>query len=79
MGGMEGIKGERDEQQSDGVENHDQHGFYLGRFEVQKVRVFIYSALYLLLELRFVPRQGARFRKNHENKWSEVKNGAGRP
>ena len=41
LGGMEGIKGERDEQQSDRAENHDQNGLYLGRFEVQKVRVFI--------------------------------------
>ena len=38
MGGMEGIKGERKEQQSDRAENHDQNGPYLGRFEVEKVK-----------------------------------------
>ena len=38
---MEGIKGERSEQQSDRVENHHQHGLDLGGFEVQKVRFFI--------------------------------------
>ena len=38
MGGMEGTKGEKNEQLSDRAENHDQNGFYLGRFEVEKVR-----------------------------------------
>ena len=38
--GMEGIKGERSEQQSDRAENHHQNGFDLGCFEVQKVRCF---------------------------------------
>ena len=37
LGGMEGIKGERGEQQSDRAENHHQNGLDLGRFEVQKV------------------------------------------
>ena len=38
LGGMEGIKGERNEQQSDGAENHDQNGSYLDRIEVEKVK-----------------------------------------
>ena len=41
LGGMEGIKGERNEQQSDRAENHSQHWLYLGRFEVEKVRFLI--------------------------------------
>ena len=71
MGGMEGIKGERNEQQSDRAENHDQNGRYLGRFEVEKVRFLINNVLCLYLELCFLPRQGAHFQKNHETKWSE--------
>ena len=38
MGGMEGIKGERNEQQSDRAENHDRNVPYLGRFEVEKMK-----------------------------------------
>ena len=71
MRGMEGIKGERSEQQSDRAENHHQNGPDLGRFEVQKVRSFIKNALCLYLELCFLCGQGAQFQKNHENKWSE--------
>ena len=41
MGGMERIKGERIELQSDRAENHNQNKLYLGRFEVEKVRFFI--------------------------------------
>ena len=37
---MEGIKGERSEQQSDRVENHHQHGLDLGGLAVQNVRFF---------------------------------------
>ena len=79
MGGMEGIKGERNEQQSDRAENHDQNGRYLVRFEVEKVRVLIQNALCLYLELCFLLRQGAHFHKNHEKRRQKVKNGAGRP
>ena len=35
LGGMEGIKGERSEQQSDKAENHHQNGVNSSRFEVQ--------------------------------------------
>ena len=38
MGGMEGIKGESNEQQSDRAEIHDQNGLYLRRLGVEKVR-----------------------------------------
>ena len=79
MGGMEGIKGERNEQQSERAETHDQNGLYLGRFEVEKVRCLIKNALCLYLELCFLLRQGAHFQKNHEKSCQKVKNGAGRP
>ena len=36
LGGMERIKGERNEQQTDRTENHNQNGVYLGRFVVEK-------------------------------------------
>ena len=68
---MEGIKGERNEQQSDRAENHHQHGLDLGRFEVQKVIFLIKKAWWLYSELCFLLRQGAHFQTNHENKWSE--------
>ena len=45
MEGMEGIKGERSEQQSDRAENRPQNGLDLGRFEVQKVMFLIKDAL----------------------------------
>ena len=79
MGGMEGIKGERNEQQSDMAENHYQHGLYLGRFEVEKVRFVINNALCLYLELCFLPERGAHFQRSHEKSCRKVKNGAGRP
>ena len=78
MGGMEGIKGERDEQQSERAENHNQIGLYLGRFEVEKVRILIKNALCLYLELCFLQQQGAHFQKNHETSGRRVKNGAER-
>ena len=71
MGGVEGIKGERSEQQSDKAENHHQNGVNSGRFEVQKVRFLIKDALWLYSELCFLCRRGAHFQKIHENKWSE--------
>ena len=71
MGGMEGIKGERSEQQSDKAENHHQHGVDSGRFEVQKMRFLIKNALWLYSELCFLPERAAQFQKNHETKWLE--------
>ena len=41
LGGMEGIRGERNEQQSDRAENHDYNGLYLSGFEVEKVTFLI--------------------------------------
>ena len=38
LGGMEGIREERNEQQSDRPENHNKSWLYLGRPEVEKVR-----------------------------------------
>ena len=71
MGGMEGIKGERNEQQSDRAENHYQNGLYLGRFEVEKVTSFINNALCLYLELCFLPKRGIHFQKIMKKRWSE--------
>ena len=79
MGGMEGIQGERNEQQSDRAEIHDQNGLYQGRFEVEKVRFLIKNALRLYLELCFLLKQVAHFQTNHEKRGQKVKNGAGRP
>ena len=39
LGGMEGIKGERSEQQSDRAANHHQHGLDVGCFEVQNSEI----------------------------------------
>ena len=65
---MEGIEGERNEQQSDRAENHHQHGLYLRRFEVEKLIFLIKNALCLYLELWFLPGQEAHFQKHHANK-----------
>ena len=66
MGGMDRIKGEGNEQQSDRAEKHHQNRLYLDRFEVQKVRLLIKNASWLLSELCFLCRRGAHFEKNHE-------------
>ena len=50
---------------------HDQHGLYLGRFEVEKVRCLMWNALCIYLELCFLPRQGAHFQKNRKKMWSD--------
>ena len=71
LGDMEGLKGEKNEQQSDRAENRDQNEFYLTRFGAEKVRFFTKSALCLYLELCFLLRQGAQFQKIHETKMSE--------
>ena len=70
MGGMEGIKGESNEQQSDRAEKHHQNGLDLGCFEVQKVMFLIKNALCLYLKICFPRRREAYFQKNHENKSS---------
>ena len=71
MGGMDRIKGEGNEQQSDRAEKHHQNRLYLDRFEVQKVRLLIKNASWLHSELCFLCRRGAHFQKNYENKWLE--------
>ena len=63
---MEGIEGERSEQQSDRAENHNQHGLDSGRFELQKVRCSIKNALWLYSELCFLCMRGAHFQELHE-------------
>ena len=77
MGGMEGIKGESNEQQSDRAEKHHQNGLDLGCFEIQKVILLIKNALWLYSELCFLCRRGAHFQKIHEKmlpgseKWNQ--------
>ena len=66
---MEEIKGERNEFQSDGTENHHQNGLDLGVYEVQIIRFLIKNALWLYAELCLLLKRGAHFRKIHENKW----------
>ena len=78
MGGMERIKAERNEQQSDRVENRFQNRSYLGRFDIEKVRFVIENASCRFSELLFLLQRGAQFQKHHEKKWFEMKNGAGK-
>ena len=73
-GGMEGIKGERSEQQSDMVENHHQHGLDLGGFEVQKVRFFIKNSLGRSSKLCFLCGWGAHFYKKGGKRRPENEN-----
>ena len=68
---MEEIKGERNEFQSDGTENHHQYALELGVFEVQIIRFLIKNALWLYAELRLLPSRGAHFRKNHKKQVAE--------
>ena len=60
---MEEIKGERNEFQSDGTENHHQNGLDLGVFEVQIMRFLIKNALWLYAELCLLLERGAHVRK----------------
>ena len=65
MGGMEWIKGERIELQSDRAEKHDQNRLKLGRFDVEKVRFFFKFALSRSSKLCFLCRRGAHFQKKY--------------
>ena len=71
MGGMERIKEERIELQSDRAEQHDQNRLNLGRFDVEKIRVFFKNALGRSSKLCFLCGRGAHFQKNRETKSSE--------
>ena len=71
MEGMDGIKVERSEEQSDKAEKHHQHGVNSGRFEAQKMRFLIKNALWLYSELCFLVQWGAQFQKNREANWLE--------
>ena len=78
MGGMERIKAERNEQQSDRVESRLQNRCYLGRFEVEKCD--------LLLKMIRADFQTCcsycsgehNFRKIMKQSGLKMKNGAGR-
>ena len=76
LGGMEGIKGDRIDRQSDRAENHHQNELDLGCFEVQKVRIVIKNALCLYLKISSSRRREAIFQKIREKmlpeseKWS---------
>ena len=71
MGGMERIKGERSERKSDRAETHDHYRLNLGRFDVEKVRLFFKIALGRSSKLCFLCGRGGHFQKNLEKKWSE--------
>ena len=60
------MKGERNEFQSDGAENHHQNGPDLDVFEVQIMRFLIKNALWLYAELCLLLERGTHFRKNQE-------------
>ena len=64
---MEEIKGEGNEFQSDGAENHHQNKLDLSVFEIQIMRFLIKDALRLYAELCLLLVRGAHFRKNHKN------------
>ena len=68
MGGMERMKGERRERQSDRAEKHDQHRLNLGRFDVEKGRFFNKTASCRYSKLCFLLRRGAHFQKIREKK-----------
>ena len=58
---MEGIKGERDEQQSDRAENHDQHGLYLGPFRVPKSESFHLKCFVSIVRIVLPTSAGSTF------------------
>ena len=60
---MEEIKKERNEFQSDGAENHHQHGLGLGVFKVQIMRFLIKNDLRLYAELCLLLERGSHFRE----------------
>ena len=74
MGGMERIKGERIELQSDGAEKHDQDRLKLGRFDVEQMRFFFKNALGRSSKLCFLCRRGAHFYKKGGKRWPENEN-----
>ena len=74
MGGMERIKGERIELQSDRAEKHDQNRLKLGRFDVEKVRFFFKNALGRSSKLCFLCGRGAHFYKKGGKRKPENEN-----
>ena len=68
MWGMERMKGEKNERQSDKAEKHDQHRLQLGRFDVEKGRFFNKTASCRYLKLCFLLGRGTHFQKIRENK-----------
>ena len=79
MGGMERIKGERSERQSDGVETHVQNRLYLSRFDIERVRFFI-KMLYADIQNCASCMSGEHiFRKMIKQVARKLKNGAERP
>ena len=78
LGGMEEIKGEGNEFQSDGAENRHQYGLNLDVFEVQIMRFLIKNALWLYAELCLLPERREYFQKSHEKSDRKYKHGARR-
>ena len=71
MGGMERIKGEMVELQSDRAEKHDQNRLKLGRFDVEQMAFVIKNAFGRSSKLCFLCGRGAHFQKNREQKLPE--------
>ena len=71
---MEEIKGEGNEFQSDGAENHHQNGLDLAVFEIQIIRILIKNALRLYARLCLLLERGTHFPKNHKTKLLKVEN-----
>ena len=74
MGGIEGINGEKSEQQSNRAENQHRNGIDLGHLDVEKVKFLVKNGLCLYLDLCSPCGRGAQFQKNHEKIASESEN-----
>ena len=67
MGGMEGIKGERIELQSDRAENHNQ----TGPFRSRKSDIFDLKCFVSISRIVLPVWAGSTFSEKTSNKWSE--------
>ena len=67
MGGMRRIKGERSERQTDRAKKHDKHRVNLGRFDVEKRKVFNQYQPYLGKTEDFVKFQVSELKVGEKN------------
>ena len=71
---MEGIKGERSEQQSNRAENQHRNGIDLGHFEVEKVRFFHEKCFVSIFRIVLPMRAGSTIPEKSWKKYSESEN-----